>query len=205
MSLYGIYCYIDKTNKNVVYVGKDSNIHRDKRHHDHLQPAQYNRQHINKVLQNNPDRYSYKILSVFNPTDKPKDLLNVLEISFINHFKPLFNFTNGGEGSTGFKHSEESKLKISEANKGRYKGIQRKPFTHKHKKNLSLNHANVTGENNPAYVNHARILKAGFVRGKQRYMIKRDGEKIKYSINPSALLEWFTKNYPNELLTLYLR
>ena len=200
MVLCGVYCYIDKTNNDVVYVGKDSNIHKDKRHHDHLQPSQYNKQHINRVLQNNPDRYSYNILCIFNPTNKPTNLLNSLEMSFIKHFNPIFNFTEGGEGSTGLKHSEESKRKISEANKGRLKGIKKGPFTEEHKKNLSLNHADVSGENNPAYVNHARVIKAGFGKGKQRYAIKKDGKKIKHSIYQSTLFEWFAKNYPNELL-----
>lgn len=203
MSLFGIYCYVDKQDNSVIYVGKDSNIHKNRRHHDHLQPGQYHRQHINKVLQNNPDRYFYKILSVFNPANKPKGLLNALEMSFINHFKPLFNFTEGGEGSVGLKHSEEAKMKISKANKGRLKGIKKGAFTEEHKKNLSLNHADVNGKNNPAYVNHSRIVKAGIVSGKQRYMIKRDGKKIKYSLYPSALLDWFTKNYPNEFLQLF--
>jgi len=200
MNLCGIYCYIDKTKNTVVYVGKDSNIHRNKRHHDHLQPCQYNRQQINRVLQNNPNRYFYQTLSVFNRNEKSEDLLNTLEMFFIKLFNPLFNFTDGGEGSTGLKHTEEAKLKISKANKGRLKGIKREPFTDEHKRKLSLNHADVNGENNPAYVDYARIIKAGYVRGKRRYAIKRDGKKIKYSINPSKLLEWFSENYPNESL-----
>jgi group I intron endonuclease len=200
MSLSGIYCYIDSKDNSVVYVGKDSNIHKNKRHHDHNQPCQYDRQHINKVLQNNPDRYHYKILSVFNPEDEPEDLLNELEMSFIRQFKAIFNFTEGGEGSTGFKHSDEAKQKISEANKGRLKGVKRGPFTDEHKKKLSLNHADVNGSNNPAYVEYARIVKAGFVKGKQRYMIKRNGKKIKFSIDYPSLVEWFKENYPNEYL-----
>lgn len=200
MSLCGIYCYVDSKDNSVVYVGKDSYIHKNKRHHDHLQQGQYYRQHINKVLQNNPDRYHYKILSVFNPQHKPKELLNALEMSFINFFKPIFNFTLGGDGSTGLKHSEESKKKISDANKGRLKGIPRPPFSEEHKKSLSLNHADVKGENNPAYVFHARIVKAGIVNGKQRYMIKRKGKKIKFSVCYDTLVDWFKENYPNEYL-----
>ena len=58
----GIYCYTDLKDNKVVYVGKDSNIHKNKRHQDHFQPNQYNKQPINRILQNNPNRYSYKIL-----------------------------------------------------------------------------------------------------------------------------------------------
>ena len=136
MGLYGIYCYMDCLNNNeVVYVGKDTNIDKDRRHSQHLQQSNYDKQVINRVLQDNPDRYYYKLLSIFNPRYSPSDLLNTLEILFIKHFKPKFNFTIGGDTTTGwkpsletrqrisnslkgFKHSEETKLKMSESKKG---------------------------------------------------------------------------------------
>ena len=37
MSL-GIYCYIDKKDNKIVYVGKDSNIDKKRRHKDHHKP-----------------------------------------------------------------------------------------------------------------------------------------------------------------------
>ena len=58
----GIYCYIDKTNNEVVYVGKDSNIDKNKRRNAHKQPKRYNDQQINRIIQNNPLRYQYKKL-----------------------------------------------------------------------------------------------------------------------------------------------
>ena len=58
----GIYCYLDKENDKTVYVGKDSNIDKNKRHRQHLAPSNYNAQPINRILQNNPDRYIYQVL-----------------------------------------------------------------------------------------------------------------------------------------------
>ncbi len=43
-----------------------------------------------------------------------------------------------------YRHSQETKKKISEANKGRI-------FTEEHKKKISENHANMKGINNPNY------------------------------------------------------
>lgn len=111
----GIYAYIDKMNDEIVYVGKDSYIHEDKRHKAHLCECKYKEQQINKVLQNNPDRYDYKILYVGNFN---KDLLNALEINTIAEHNPMFNFTNGGDGIVGYTHTEEAKQKISKAMKG---------------------------------------------------------------------------------------
>jgi len=61
--MIGIYCYQDTQNDNeIVYIGKDSNIDRNIRYNAHKKPSQYNCQQINRVIQNNPNRYKYKIL-----------------------------------------------------------------------------------------------------------------------------------------------
>ena len=189
MVLCGIYCYIDKLTKEVVYVGQDSNIHRNHRHLEHLRYSHYNRQHFNRVLQNNPNRYCYKILSVFNPNHKPQELLNALEISYIKFFGTFrpetgkgFNFNKGGGGSLGKKLSEETKQKIS---------------------NTLTKNGKVKGENNPRYKNYARITKAGENSvGNDIFQIKRDGKRIKRSVDIGFLINWFTENYPNELLKI---
>lgn len=119
MSL-GIYGYFDKKDNSCVYVGKDSNIHKNKRDIDHRSPSKYNDQQFNKILQNNPNRYTYQVL-VWNVTDQKT--LNTLETQYINQFNPKFNFTNGGDGVLGYKwtkpFSEEHRKKISEGNKGK--------------------------------------------------------------------------------------
>ena len=123
----GVYCYIDKKNDEIVYIGKDSNIHIDRRHKQHFAPSNYDKQVINRVLQNNPDRYQYEVLRTGEFND---NLLSALEILYIRRFGTYenrkgygdsygFNFTVGGDGSTGLVHSEESKRKLSEANKGK--------------------------------------------------------------------------------------
>lgn len=112
----GIYQYTDLKTDEVVYVGKDSNIHRNQRHTDHRNPTMYNRQVINRVLQNNPERYEY---SVVCEAEHYSDVyLNCLEKGLIKSLNPKFNFTDGGDGSTGYKHSSESRRKMSEARKG---------------------------------------------------------------------------------------
>lgn len=105
----GIYCYIDTQTNFIIYIGKDSYIHNDIRHKQHFRKSFYNKQIINKILQNNPKRYEYKILEEGDISQK---LLNALEISFIQKYNPKFNFTKGGDGTLGFKHSKETIKKM---------------------------------------------------------------------------------------------
>lgn len=105
--LVGIYCYIDKKNDDIVYVGKDEYVFNkrksdgfilsDKRITEHMMESKYDEQQINRVLQNNPERYYSKYLIVYNPETKPMNL-GTLEKMYIAHFKPKFNFTDGDDG-----------------------------------------------------------------------------------------------------------
>lgn len=120
----GIYQYKDLKTGLIVYVGKDSHIDKNTRHKNHFSPSYYDKQVINRVLQNNPDRYEYSVL--YSSDDVLDDDLNMLEMSFIEGYNPKFNFTNGGEGLSGYKHTEKTKRKISESNKGKIKSDEHK-------------------------------------------------------------------------------
>ena len=138
----GIYKYVDLKTGDVVYVGKDSNIDKNMRHRDHLSPAYYDVQQINRVLQNNPERYEYQVIYAGDFDD---DLLNVLEINTIADEQPIFNFTKGGDGTSGYKHTEEARKKMSEAHKG-------KTFSEEARKKMSEAHKGLqVGRNNPMY------------------------------------------------------
>lgn len=222
----GIYCYIDKKTSIVIYIGRFTGRKRIKAH---IQPSKYNEQQINRVLQNNPNRYEAKIICEY--PDLTNDELNYFEIKeilkhkFLYDEKPKFNFTVGGEGATGYKHTDEAlqkmrkpntkehNQKISEAKKGK----KRPPFSDEWRKNLSeshkgINHTDETknkiseannGENNGLWKDYARIIKKGFnSSGKQRYIIKYNGKQLKQSNYIHKLYKWFGKNYPNQYLYL---
>lgn len=151
----GIYCYIDKKNNTIIYIGRDSYINKKSRHRHHFYKGAYDLQPINRILQNNPDKYKYKVLEKGNISNK---ILNGLEMAFIQKYSPKFNFTKGGEGCSGRlvssktrdkirkslrgkKFSEEHKKNISKSKKG-------KPLSEEHKKNMSKAKK---GENNPMF------------------------------------------------------
>lgn len=119
----GIYCYIDKTNNKIVYVGKDNSINIHQRHKEHHFLSRKDKQVINKILQNNPDRYQYAVLIEGNFTDF---ILNELEKAYILHFNTYrpytnfgFNFTREGDGSKGYSPSDEIKAKLSKSFSGK--------------------------------------------------------------------------------------
>lgn len=113
----GIYCYIDLETNNVVYIGRDSNIGRKNRYNTHKSPSKKNAQPINRVIQNNPDRYKYKVIRKYQ--DLTDDELNWMECMEIMKHKflygdiPKFNFDVGGDGNTGFRHTTKSKELMS--------------------------------------------------------------------------------------------
>ena len=209
--MMGIYAYFDKKDNSVVYVGKDSYIDEGKRRSDHKSPSKYDAQPFNRIVQNNPNRYTYQVL-VWNAKDH--ETLTSLEIQYIRQLKPKFNFTDGGDGSCGFKHSEESKMKIGEANKGKKhsdetrrkmsktrKGKKRSPFSAEHCRNISeankgkvpWNKGKKRSEETRKKISetlkgrnllrYARVVKKGTnSMGKQKYGLMYNGKIIANSI-----------------------
>ena len=184
----GIYCYKDTFNNGeIVYIGKDSNIHLNKRHYAHHSPCMYSEQKINRILQSNPNRYEYCVLKSWKGDKNNFNFINAMEMLYIRRYHPKFNFTIGGDG---FK-------------KGHVPWNKGVPHSDEIRKKLSENHANVKKENNPNWKSYARLKKAGKATDKnktQRYGIVKDGKMIKRSVNIDFLLSWFDENYPNEEL-----
>lgn len=81
------------------------------------------------------------------PNDKALALESRLIRLYRNRKHVIVNHTDGGEGITGFRFSEESRKKMSDSRKGRvfhpgYSEIMRKAktgikFTEEHKRNLA--------------------------------------------------------------------
>ena len=217
----GIYKYTDLKTGEIVYIGKDSHIDKNQRHRNHLSPSRYDKQPFNRILQNNPERYEYGVIWA---TEDCTDLkLNKMEILFGKIYNPKFNFDEFGKGGCkghteetkrklsenhhkyweGKKRSDKTKQKISETLKGHTlseetkrkisEGHKGKTLSEEHKKKLSESHKN----------KYATIHKGGFTYyGKKKYILRLNGKILKQSINLSKLLNWFSENYPNEILKI---
>lgn len=133
--MLGIYAYFDKKDNSVVYVGKDSYIDENRRDKEHHKPSRYWKQSFNRVLQNNPNRYTYQVL-VYDVKDQ--ETLNGLEIQYIRQLKPKFNFTDGGDGAIGYKWTEKQKRRVSKSLKGKSKSEEHRRNISKGRKGMTL-------------------------------------------------------------------
>lgn len=109
------------------YVGQAFNF--ESRKYSHLRNAQnpnsleYNN-YFHRALRKYPEsEWEWDVICVCYADTKEslKDMLNNAEVRLIKEHKAKtdgFNMTEGGEGSVGFKHTEESRSKISEALSG---------------------------------------------------------------------------------------
>ena len=135
-----------------------------------------NNHHFNNIVKSIP--VAVNILH----NNLTEDIANDLEVWYIREYRDIIgydicNIADGGEGHGlagkengmyGKHHSDESKNKISEINKGRHRSDESKkkiseaikgenhPWYGKHhteetKKKISENHADMKGENNPMY------------------------------------------------------
>lgn len=203
----GIYGYYDKEKEHVCYVGKDNNIdNKNNRHNKHLHPLYYNSQPFNRVLQNNPNRYDYFILA---KGEFSNNELNDMEKQAIKIFKTyrydypeysVFNFTKGGDGSIGYKHTDNAKKKMSKIHKG--KKISQKHREILSKKNSGKNNSNCgTGDSGILYVhkNNCKKCRQGYIWIYRKIKNKKRYEK--QSVNLRKLKQKvINDNYPWEIL-----
>lgn len=119
------------------------------------------------------DFYDFKVPNGFVVHHKDGNKLNncILNLQLMRKFDHL------SLHHKGLKHSDETKMKMSKAKKGKY-----------------------LGKNNPHYKDYARVVKMDNRNGVQRYVIKRESKTIKASTNPLLLSNWFKENYPKETL-----
>lgn len=116
----GIYCIENKLN-NKKYIGQSIDI--NKRLNDHIRELK-NTKHHNKHLQRSWDTYGANSFLFTVVQEASREELNNLEIYYIKEFKTNdikygYNMNDGG-GNTGPSfHSEETKQKISNLQKGR--------------------------------------------------------------------------------------
>ena len=185
----GIYKYTDLKTGEIVYVGKDSHIDKHRRHKEHMRPSLYDEQQINRVLQNNPDRYEYGVIWASEDCTELK--LNKMEILFGKIYDPKFNFDKFGKG--GCKgHTEETKRKISEANKGQKPWNTNKSLDSEHKHNISKA-SNTTGYLN-VYKAKNKGCKQGFTwcyryteNSKRKNIASVDIKKLKEKVKAKGL------------------
>lgn len=158
--LPGIYLLINRINGKI-YVGKTNNLY--KRMCQYRNCHNYKEKHYTHIL-NAIRKYGWEnfdiiILELFDLNISNQELLNI-ESKYIIKFNSTnpdigYNITKYSKDTTGYKHTEETKNKISKKAIGRYIG-DKNPFWGKHHSQESKNKIGAAtldycGENNPFY------------------------------------------------------
>ena len=228
--MMGIYCFRDLENDGeIVYVGKDSNLKKNKRYYAHIAPSKYDAQPINRIVQNNPNRYKYEVLKKLEKNDEyPPNLLSALEIIYIRRHRPKFNYTIGGDGGNFGKYHREWKdyarivKKNIDNDKQKYcikfEGEVIKQSFYPQKlidwfedeypdeilvyddELKDIEIEDYSGANNPNWKDYGRIIKLGIEHNKRVYAVRFNGENLKQSVDFDYLIMWFKIHYPDEEL-----
>jgi len=139
-----IYCYhCILTGKK--YIGKTLYQRRRKEHHRYMVKSGSKRKFYNAVRKYGWENFIYGIVEECDDC-----LLHDKEIFYIeeyNTFKCGYNSTMGGDGKSGWEHTQETKEKISKSNTGKKYSIEHrqklreihknKPLSEQNKKNIS--------------------------------------------------------------------
>ena len=140
----GIYC-ITNTVNGKIYIGQSSNLQKRKRQHFN---ALRKNTHGNKYLQHSFNKYGeksfdYQVMTEGDFTDAE---LNELECMYIQLFGAHaytqgngYNLAFGGNTKRGFKHTLETRKKMSESRMGEKNGFYGKKHTEETKKKIVAN------------------------------------------------------------------
>ena len=143
MNKYYVYRHTRNDTNQVFYIGKGHG----KRAYKKTQRSKYWQRVVEKA------GFSVEILAENLTEDCAFELEMFLILEYKRFGVVLCNLTDGGEGSSGYKHTQQSRNKLSEIAKARVqsdetklkigaslKGRKQKPFSEEHKLKLSISH-----------------------------------------------------------------
>ena len=176
-------CYVGQTQEekgfDYRYYYSGEGIERVYNYHKSLR--EHNRSY-NEHLLRSIEKYGFKAFEVIKYLDYAFSLeeLNIKEkvyIQLYNSLKNGYNETLGGEGTEGRPHSEETRKKISEANKGDNHPMYGKYHTEETKQKMSKIKK---GENNPMHgIHHSEEVKQKIREGnKGKHLSNEAKQKI---------------------------
>lgn len=110
----GVY-FIENINNNKIYIGSSTNV--GKRLNKHLNLLRRGKHH-STILQNSWNKHGEDSFRFYLIEECKKEDLLVREQHYIDSRKPEYNMCPIAGSQLGFRHSEETKRKISESLKG---------------------------------------------------------------------------------------
>lgn len=206
----GIYLITNKINGHM-YVGGSVDI--KKRLDNHKRGNDSDTQAIDKaILKYGKENFIYQII-----TELPADWKVIGEhekywINFYNTFedKNHYNLTEGGEGVSGWRHSEDFKKEQSKRMSGENNPMhgmcgEKSPNygVPRSKEVRDKISESQKGDKSVHWKGYARIHGIGLNKdGKQNYALYFNGKRLKRSIYKDKLIKYFIENYPLEIIQI---
>lgn len=121
--MIGIYKITSPSGK--IYIGQSFNIQKRFSVYKRLVKDSIGRKLYNSFAKYGVENHVFDVIQEF-PKDILKKTLDNYESFYIRQFKEtghfLLNLTAGGDGSVGYKHTQDTKVKMKEAKVGKYLG-----------------------------------------------------------------------------------
>ena len=152
---------------------------------------------VKSGIKNGKQNYAIKYEGKILKQSVHYEFLEYLLDKFINNElteNQIKNYDIHSYGIIEYKHSDETRKKISKNNARYWKG---KHLSAETKKKMSEARS---GNKSSSWKDYARITNAGFKHGKPNYVIRMEGKIIKQSNYIHNLINWFFENYPKEPL-----
>ena len=147
----GIYSITNKINGKC-YVGSSINLAiRKKNHVGELRGNRHGNEHLQRAWNKyGGDSFRFEVLAVLGTTEK---ILRIVENMYLYNLKPKYNMAKSATRSPmyGRKHTDETKAKVSRANKGKPGYWKGKKMSEEAKQKMRDNHADFSGKNHPQY------------------------------------------------------
>lgn len=115
--MYFIYKHTNIVN-NKVYIGQTCQQPNRRFGRNGINYIKYNTYFGRAIQKYGWDSFEHQIIQTTDTKEKA-DILEKMWISFYRKRNGVYNLSDGGEGNTGYIMSEEAKLKISKAKKGK--------------------------------------------------------------------------------------
>lgn len=155
---YYVYAHIDPITYKIRYIGKGSGKRAFKFTNRSRNKLSHYRNWTNKLKKLELKPIVFKIVENLTEVEA-LNLEKKIITAFKNNNIKLINYTMGGDGISGYRHTKESKLKMSISRKGKISPLKNRKISEAHKQNISK-------------ANTGKFLGGGYPKG-HKYSIRK--------------------------------
>jgi len=165
---YYVYCFINRINDKK-YIGKTNNL--KKRLNAHKNASGANPHFHRAIKKYGINEFDFNIIGEYSTEKEALEMeIYYIDLYKANNRKYGYNLTKGGEGTSGFKYSKEAKQKMSESRTGDKNHFYGKSHTEETKiaisqANKGKSHGHKGVKRSKEYKKHLSIMMTGKMAG----------------------------------------